>query len=636
MLRSYSRHTNISLRVQKFFFRVREAKVLEIRRLRHTVSNRPSTEELDLLPIYQFLIFGKLSPHQLERAWFSPLLDTELRVLTEYGPVVRHSEIAEYPEVRGGWNCLNSIVDRVCFSFDYQKISRRWRELRSSATRRRPQLLKIATDLAGWLRRDVLAEKIDGICVRGQLGSKGRIPDDDVDLLVFVKNQSVYAAVKRRALDFGRNRGTDVRQISVLSTKFDRPISRTSVVYPGNGKIGIDIYMSVGSLELERVLKGDPCESRWNLGVMKACRPLESGRWIRSFVKAYTLVHDIRGRESIDSFHRPSERTVTVVSIAPRDLQIARSHGLNALKRSAPRIDLWDKNGSVKRRFKSPFVAAAFCEAASMDWESGRDLHSMATRYLLATMEATETWRFAPGTPALSSRDIDDTACSIAALKLCGENVGLHCESLFSRQLSESGLLRTWIGSGVDSHGRTNEADPIVTANALLALHRLGLGSTSLTCQLEAALASHLRTHGVVTPQSLYYDIPAVCSYFIARWTAYSRSQIANDCRKAIGAAISEMDVRRLSALGLAMLTCTAIRSGVEQVAEESVVRLLSTQRSDGLWPPAQAFVDPGGGIYGSPELTTALAVEALGLITMPSPHRDYRGAAVNDCLPHR
>lgn len=181
----------------------------------------------------------------------------------------------------------------------------------------------------------------------------------------------------------------------------------------------------------------------------------------------------------------------------------------------------------------------------------------------------------------------------------------------------------------VDLHGRTNEADPIVTANALLALHRLGLGGTPLSCQLEAALSTHLRIHGVVTPRSLYYDIPAVSSYFIARWAGNSQSQIANDCRKAIGAAIFKMDVRGASALGLAMLTCTATRCGVEHVAEESVARLLSTQRNDGLWPPSQAFVDPGGGIYGSSEFTTALAVEALGLRIMTSTNNGCsRGAA--------
>src|SRR5688500_18782861 len=114
-------------KVAQFFETVRRTGVLELARLKEVHISPPNDPDIrEFLAIYQYLIFGKPRPYLPEQGWYQPLSKREQKALQFFGPIVRCSAPAAYPETVDNWNVLNRIVDLALISFDHAQLAIYW------------------------------------------------------------------------------------------------------------------------------------------------------------------------------------------------------------------------------------------------------------------------------------------------------------------------------------------------------------------------------------------------------------------------------------------------------------------------------------------------------------------------------
>ncbi len=189
--------------------------------------------------------------------------------------------------------------------------------------------------------------------------------------------------------------------------------------------------------------------------------------------------------------------------------------------------------------------------------------------------------------------DADTTACCLAACaRFSSVYVGPGDAVVLRRFWRvENGPFKTWLGEG---HWESPERDDaVVNCNVLLALQSLGVQPS----EAERSAATKIVAAGT-TP---YYCSSATVAY------AARRGNIPVPQRP-IALTRSLDDPRALNSLVLAQQV-PDIRS------DDSlhISRLLQLQEGDGGWPFEPWFHDQCG-CYGSRPLTTALAIEAIGL----------------------
>jgi hypothetical protein len=351
------------------------------------------------------------------------------------------------------------------------------------------------------------------------------------------------------------------------------------------------VFTTVGDLELVRVLRGDPVESRWNLEVLRSSHPVVGGDWFEEFVGSYETAIGLRAKNPPVAAGQPLRRFIAVTHRS--EIEHAAERGVRALTGRAPRMEMWDDAGT-HRAFLSPFVAALVIEALADRASSGPGGAQPAVRYLLETIEQGSVWRFAPGSVSEWPPDVDDTACAVAALALIGrDEPSVDVEAMIRNQVASSGLLRPWIlDVGTPGTGAA-DANPVVTANAALLLHRLGIAGEPLAAQLESAIVAHLDTRNVLEPSSPYHDRPAVCAYFLARWASLSEHREAGAVLTRIGHELTRIDTQQLAVAELAAAVCAAVWTGAESVASSALPALVAYQHSSGLWPASPFLADP-------------------------------------------
>jgi len=591
-------------RIDEFLAIVERAGFGELRRLAlTTVGPVSDAQRRKLIPVYQHLAFGKTRWHPREAAWLTPLAAAEMRELEQLeqrGLVcVRTSGVAAYPEAEGGWSVLNRVID-LCLVGQRDPVEARWEALQAQAeAARRRQRALVDALLVAYGAADV---GIESVAVRGQFGSERRIPATDVDLLLLLRDASCYGPVLERSRQFALDAAVDVGRLSWLATDFNGSEDDGVIVHrgpSGEHSLDLDLYATVGASELARVLRGDPAEARSNLEVLRAARPVWGEAKFSTFVTNYQRVLAIRARGCVAPL--PPNIPMSHAPVTATELRGAQARGLEALAKLPPRVEMWDDHGA-RRAMLSPFVAALMCEAGARE---------IGARYLEQTMEPGGIWRFAPHADDPWPPDVDDTVCAAAALHSQGRltvEAAAFVGQLEARRTGDD-LLETWLIDPEQHPGRHNDADPIVTANALLFLHRVGHGQAPLARTLEAGVLSAIRRGPV---RSSYYQSTLVQAAFIARWAAEARTPVSLDVLGELRAWLSAVDVRVLSAMELAAVVAAASWSADAELVWGAVPRLLATQEPSGLWAPGVAFVDPGGGRYGSQALTTAVALAGL------------------------
>lgn len=202
--------------------------------------------------------------------------------------------------------------------------------------------------------------------------------------------------------------------------------------------------------------------------------------------------------------------------------------------------------------------------------------------------------------------DLDDTACAVVGLLAndpsCIDAAGqaLLARALISCETQPGGPYRTWVTSLNDIAWR--DVDVVVNANIGGMLDVLGVHSRPLETYISQCIES-----GEL--QSPYYVGSVPSLYFIARW--YRGPQLPR-LRQLI---IAESHTAR-SAMHRAMLVTAACATDCWTQLPTGYVSALLAMQHDGAWPAKALYYEPPQGgsqqYAGSPELTTAFAIEAL------------------------
>lgn len=201
--------------------------------------------------------------------------------------------------------------------------------------------------------------------------------------------------------------------------------------------------------------------------------------------------------------------------------------------------------------------------------------------------------------------DLDDTACAAAALLALGERPGFgFYRLLWENEAAPGGPYYTWLGVNRGEQLLGRQLDALVNANLLLcaAMARQALPGVvayllDVTITREFADASD------------YCLAPHLLLYALAR--AYADGPVP-ELASAVCAGVAVCQTTE-NALQRACLACGLLALGEREAAAPLFDALLAEQGPDGAWPIAAAYSGYPPHVDGSPALTTAIALDAIG-----------------------
>jgi hypothetical protein len=213
--------------------------------------------------------------------------------------------------------------------------------------------------------------------------------------------------------------------------------------------------------------------------------------------------------------------------------------------------------------------------------------------------------------------DLDDTACASVALKSSHPSVAQgHNIRHFIRNRNEAGLFYTWL----DRANHANNVDSVVNANVVLYLGDRDETESACRYLIQTIKSGH-------ESNSYHYYLDNMTLYYaIARAFAHGTSSLRG-AKEAVIEKILQAgkdDGSFGHELATACAVCSLAAFEYDDVArlEDATRYLARQQRADGSWRRIAMF--HGSGVYyGSEELTTALCLEALTLITKRSVGRN-------------
>jgi len=229
----------------------------------------------------------------------------------------------------------------------------------------------------------------------------------------------------------------------------------------------------------------------------------------------------------------------------------------------------------------------------------------VAGEHLRSQRNADGSWGYEGLSTSRVPPDLDDTACAAAALLTLGERPALSLfRLLWENEAAPGGPFYTWVGVNDGAHLLARQLDALVNANLLLCAAMLGQPLPgALAYLLDVTTNDHFEAASVfcLTPELLAYALtrayadgplpalePAVRAGLLALGTGDGPLTLA--CRANALLALRE----RIEALPL-------------------LAALLAQQEADGAWPCVAAYSGYPPHHDGSPALTTALALDAIG-----------------------
>lgn len=255
----------------------------------------------------------------------------------------------------------------------------------------------------------------------------------------------------------------------------------------------------------------------------------------------------------------------------------------------------------------SPFVTSfALLALDLVDHPLAPAIRRRAEAFLLEEREAPGLWRYwSSRSGAPIDPDLDDTCVVSFALHGVAARDGDNVATILANR-HPSGLFKTWLRDPEAD----NDVDGVVNANVLLYLGERP--ETTAARDIVAAAINEDRE----AQSTIYYLDPLALYHAVAR--AYAHGvQGFSACRDAVLAKV-EAPRGPLDALSAALRIATRLGFGASGGALDDDVRfLLASQSPDGSFARAAFYTGPEPPAphavwWGSEELTTALAIEAL------------------------
>lgn len=242
-------------------------------------------------------------------------------------------------------------------------------------------------------------------------------------------------------------------------------------------------------------------------------------------------------------------------------------------------------------------------------------IEQRARDFLIREREDDGAWNYNGRGKGLIPADLDDTCCAVAALLQLGQRPDISFYALlWQNEDAPGGPYYTWLGINERANERlaahgifAREVDALVNANILFCAGLLDMPLPGATAYLKQVIYDQ-----TYQSQSIYAISPHFPIYAISR--AYKDGNVT-----ALAPATTTMQhyiLTKLSppqaepvAFNLACLTVSLLNLEAPlPVVEPYLTALYSTQQTDGRWPTWAAYTNCNG----SPELTTALVLEAL------------------------
>jgi len=245
----------------------------------------------------------------------------------------------------------------------------------------------------------------------------------------------------------------------------------------------------------------------------------------------------------------------------------------------------------------------------------------VAGEHLRAQRNADGSWGYDGLSTSRVPPDLDDTACAAAALLTLGERPGLSLfRLLWENEAAPGGPFYTWVGVNDGAHLLARQLDALVNANLLLCAAMLGQ-------TLPGALAYLLDvTKSNIGAASVFCLTPELLAYALTRAYADGPLPALEPAVRAGLLALGTGD----GPLTLACRANALLALGEHTEAMPLLAALLVQQEADGAWPCVAAYSGYPPHYDGSPALTTALALDAIGrALNSRSPIADRRSPNV-------
>lgn len=244
-------------------------------------------------------------------------------------------------------------------------------------------------------------------------------------------------------------------------------------------------------------------------------------------------------------------------------------------------------------------------------------LKRAALRFILENREAHSwTWRYWSKSNWKYGRllrpDIDDTAVNLIALVQNGIMQGRTADYLPPQ--NPNGSFPTWLGTPLDGWPPFQTVDGVVNANVAYHLRLAGVPNE----RLERYLVNLLHEEDVQGTLRHYqqresFDYAFTRAFPANRPHAHATPELFARIRNDIHARFAHGRMFQKSPFETALAACALLQSGSpREKVTPFISRLLAQQSPHGEWAPASFYVGLSP-YYGSRELTTALACEAIG-----------------------